>query len=422
MATICQELRENPRRVYVWKAPYESLEELEAPIGDDNRNGFFEQSQAFAEYLFDPSDEQHRWVVKPNVVAPPPDDREGYHGGIVTNAYAVDGVVQRLWDLDERQVTIAEGGTGNDMRNFRLNGYQEMMQRWEPHGLDLMWTSTWNYDHYRPEQLHWVPVPDGKIHNTFPLVEPFTGREEWFITFPTLKTHNLGVVTLAGKGMQGVVADGYKHFCSPLDNFGSGWYTPERLAEHYQPQLIDHVKQEYQKHCERELPFWRTNRDKHHCVSRFEPHSQRTADLVSTIEAAYEGRILCIVEGLIGRDGTAFNQGDDHYVGLMVAGCSIFEVDKVTSWLAGHDPRYIPWLVVAEDRGMGTCDIQTSDVYLMPEHRQLSPDELKSMAHPLPVNLHGMTDRLELGDVFFTDEYVTSPAYVHANEAMGGSE
>ncbi len=418
MATICSELRTHPRRVFVWNAPYHSFEELETPVGDGKRNGFFEQSYAFAQHLLEPSDESHHWVIKPNVVAQVPEDIDDYHGGIVTNPYAVDGVLQRLWELDQQEMTVVDGGTGDDLRNFRENGYVEMFERWETRGPQLAWTSTWDFDCYTPDRLTWVPAQDGKIHSVFPLVKPFTGGDEWFITFPTMKTHNLGIVTLAGKGMQGIVADGYKHFCSHLDSFGSGWYPPERLAQHYQPQLIEYAIQEYKRHCERQLPFWAVGLDAKYGVGRFEPHSQRTADLVATVQSLYEGRLLCIVEGLIGRDGTAFNQGDDHYAGLMIAGCNIFEVDKVTSWLMGHDPRYIPWLVVGEDRGIGQCAIETSEVYLMPEHRRLSARELREMAVPLPVNLHGMTEKLNLGDIFFTDEYVTSSDYSAAIAAF----
>ena len=91
MVLPIKELRENPRRVVVWKAPYNSFEELEAEIGNGGRNGFYHATTEFAEMIFEKGDsDEVRYVIKPNVVGGQSDSMKGdpnYHGGIVTNPW-----------------------------------------------------------------------------------------------------------------------------------------------------------------------------------------------------------------------------------------------------------------------------------------------------------------------------------------------
>ena len=63
MAMICRELRENPRRVFVWQAPYRSFEELETRTGEGSRDGCFQQSYACEEHLCEPDAGPRRWLV-----------------------------------------------------------------------------------------------------------------------------------------------------------------------------------------------------------------------------------------------------------------------------------------------------------------------------------------------------------------------
>jgi len=423
-----RELRENPRRVVVYRARYNSFEELESEIGNGGRNGFYQATAEFVNMIFAQSLSRQsrgapdgmRYVIKPNVVGGKSADlvnNPDYHGGIVTNPWSVDAIIQRLWDLGARDIVVADGGGGTDFNNFMQNGYVRMMERWEGKGPQLMWMSKPSFADYSVDEITWADVPNGVVHKTFPFVKPITGKE-FLILNPTLKTHNLGIHTMCGKGLQGIVATEFKHFCGFNDSWGTGHYSEERLEKYYQPNLRESIAEAYQSHVQRDLPFWTSYRDRKTGVSRFEPHSQRTADVVSTVNKMYEGRMLNIVEGLVGRDGTAFNQGNDHYVGLLIAGVSIFEVDKVAAWIMGHDSKYIPWLVVGEDRGFGSRDIHDTEIYLLPDNRRVSPEELRQFVVPLPVILHGQSERMGLGDILFHDDYLASGRYENAKKAM----
>ena len=414
-------LQSNPHRVVVYKSSYSSFEELEAEIGDGDRNGFYQATADFMESVLEPGEpDATRYIIKPNVVGGKSEDLANdpdYHGGIVTNAWSVDAIVQRLWDLGARDIVVAEGGGAPSLDAFRENDYFRMMERWQDKGPELTWMSRGSFAEYSEDEITWVDVPDGVVHRKLPFVAPVTGRE-FLINNPTLKTHNLGVLTGCGKGLQGVLAQQFKHFCSFNDQWGSGHYDEETLAKYYQPDLRESIAAAYKAHVARDLPFWTTYADKKTGVGRFEPHSQRVVDTVLTVNKMYEGRLLNIFEGLIGRDGTAFNQGGDRFVGLLIAGTSIFEVDKVAAWMMGHDPRYIPWLVVGEDRGLGSRDIHDTELHLLPDDRIVTPEELRKHVVRLPVYLHGQSDRLGLGDTLLHDDYVKTPQYEKARVAL----
>ncbi|HPT98134.1 MAG TPA: hypothetical protein PLU39_09715, partial [Armatimonadota bacterium] len=103
--------------------------------------------------------------------------------------------------------------------------------------------------------------------------------------------------------------------------------------------------------------------------------------------------LLNVVEGIIGRNGTAFSQGEDVPVGLVVAGINPVHVDAIASLLMGHDPQVIPYLVVARERGLGESDPTRIPVFRLPERTPLTVEELQEMAVPLPVFLHGDASR-----------------------------
>ena len=218
---------------------------------------------------------------------------------------------------------------------------------------------------------------------------------------PTLKTHNLGVTSLCCKNLQGVVAQGYKHFCNFLDGFDDPRRLPPGMLENLQPDFRERIIKSCRRHVDKGLPLWDTNRDKHWQVSRFEIWAQRISDLVSIFRPFQQHFLINLVEGIVGRDGTAFNQGKDRPMGLVVAGVNPVHVDAVASFLAGHDPRCLPFLVVANERGLGEKNIERIETYEMATKRPLTIGQLRDLVVPLPVYLHGDASR----DVFFNESY-----------------
>jgi hypothetical protein len=345
-----------------------------------------------------------------------------YHGGIVTNAQFVGGMLDRMIELGETRMTVTEGGgPAGGMRAYAENGYVDMVgeeieregrkRSRESCGVRLAWTTRPRFRDYREDELTWAPVKDGAVHRVLPIVTPALRPGTVLMNVPTFKTHNLGVMTLCCKGLQGVVAQGFKHFCSPLGDFDDLTKHPWGMTEdHLVPDFREKIRESYRRHVAMGLPMWDSNRDKKWDVGRFELWSQRIADVVSILKPYEKHCLVNVVEGIIGRDGTAFNQGKDRPAGLVVAGVNPVHVDAVACFLAGHDPRYVPFLVVAAERGLGRNDIRDIEVYEMGSERRMDVEELGRMVAPLPVYLHGDGSK----DVFFNERYFRENAIPYA--------
>ena len=65
---------------------------------------------------------------------------------------------------------------------------------------------------------------------------------------------------------------------------------------------------------------------------------------------------------MVGRDGTAFNEGANHPLGWTVIGENEVHVDTVATYLMGLDPVMTPYLRVASARGLGSNQIAEIEV------------------------------------------------------------
>ena len=82
-------------------------------------------------------------------------------------------------------------------------------------------------------------------------------------------------------------------------------------------------------------------------------------DIIESIPKPY----VSMVEGVFGR-------GDDCgivHTDFLTVGRSMVEVDSVTSWLMGHDPRELPYLRIAKERNLGENDIEKIPIYYLSE-------------------------------------------------------
>ncbi len=401
MAVLKSFVRENPSAVFVRAYPYRSFEAIEA---DD---GFHRGGYEAVEALFTEGEGTHReLLIKPNLtvgVSPELAANPAYHGGITTHPRFIAGLCDGLLERGERCLTVVEGGIGLGVSVYAQTGYFAMMSEVvgegpgaatrEMRGVRLLWASKHRFEDFREDEITWVPVPNGVVHREIPVVTPFRKPGTALINAPTLKTHNLAVTTLCCKALQGMVAQGYKHFCASLSAYDDPRAYPPEVLAHFQADFRERVLHEHARHCAMGLPYWSSNPDPVYGVGRFECWAQRTADMLSAFQPFEEHFLLNVVEGIIGRNGTAFSQGEDVPVGLVVAGINPVHVDAIASLLMGHDPQVIPYLVVARERGLGESDPTRIPVFRLPERTPLTVEELQEMAVPLPVFLHGDASR-----------------------------
>ena len=173
---------------------------------------------------------------------------------------------------------------------------------------------------------------------------------------------------------------GYRHFCGAIEE---ALQRVPGAAAHYHEDVLARIDHHYARHVAAGYPLW--DRE----GTRYEGYAQRTCDAVR----AHRG-FLCLVEGVIGRDGTAFHSGKDVLANLTIGGTNPVNVDAVTAYLMGHDPRRIGFLQVAAERGLGRIDPDRIPVYVLTERGPVRAERLDDIGRvPLGVYFRGDTSR-----------------------------
>jgi len=342
MITLTGIVREHPDAVFVRKTALTAFEDTE---------GFRQGGYDIAQDLFASlggGSEDRTFILKPNVVCQTDADSRtvvtlGKDAGIVTSPHFVGGIADRLREIGASKVVIAEGGGGEMPEVYQSRGYTAMA---EARGLRLL-----DLFRQRPqpeEQFNWTPV-EGVVFREVPFVKPINDPDTVLVNVPTLKTHNLAVVSLCIKNLQGTVPLEYRGFCN----------------QHFREQLqrlprSPEVMRIYQPDLEERLASYRRHKPLADWQERDESYAQRACDLASAIKPAVH-----IVEGIVGRDGSGFQHGKDWITNLVLAGTNPVHVDTIAAYLMGHDPRNIPYLQLAAIRGMGSSDPHQIEVYLV---------------------------------------------------------
>jgi uncharacterized protein (DUF362 family) len=165
------------------------------------------------------------------------------------------------------------------------------------------------------------------------------------INVPKMKTHNLGITTLCMKNLQGADNNYDRHYCG-VQSLELRWRDPLIRAE--MERLQQRATVEKLRHW---APRW-----VHELWQ--EGLARRLADICQVLVPR-----LNVVEGVVARDGTGFNQGTNYPLGLVVAGTNVVAVDAVASYLMGFNPARIVYLRIAAEAGLGTNDLRKIAVY-----------------------------------------------------------
>ena len=257
-------------------------------------------------------------TIKPNATVLYPADVR-----VVTHPGFLAGIADYLLDrgVAADRLLVADGQSGeNPGEGFTWKGagYADMA---EERGIGL---KCLNDEPSRP-----VAVNGGVVYDSYPIYADVTDCS-FLLNVPLAKCHNLGCTTLAIKNLMGVIGRPERHLCAT--------------------QVIDEPLGE---------DLWRLTETG---LSLFEDRFyDKLCDLVVAVRSLGMPR-LCIVDGLIGRDGTAFNEGENHPLGWTVAGVNEVHVDAVATRLMGLDPTVTPYLRAAAERGLGTADVKEIEV------------------------------------------------------------
>jgi uncharacterized protein (DUF362 family) len=257
--------------------------------------------------------------------------------GITTHPSFVQGMVEYLHEhgAARRRVFILEDPRNrddNEPRHWRGTGFLEVAAQT---GAQLRCPTT--YTCVRKT----VPYPHA--HATLNVSRLAVAPDTVLINVPKLKTHNLGITTLCLKNLMGTVSVFERHFCA------QAWREiPEEARGENRPgetALSRAVHEQWQ-----------------------EGLARRLVDLAQIVQPQ-----LNVVEGVVGRDGTGFQNGKNYALGLAVAGINMVTVDSVASYLMGYDPQSLIYLKVAAEAGLGINDIHKLSIYIVQKDGSLAP-------------------------------------------------
>lgn len=175
-----------------------------------------------------------------------------------------------------------------------------------------------------------IQVPGGVVFRQLKFTN-YAVEATLLVNVPVAKCHNLSCTTLCTKNLQGLVMSPQRHMCS--------------------------IQAEDEGISDADLA--RVNGTG--CSLHEERFCNKHADLLAGVRNMGVPR-LCVVDGMVGRDGTAFNEGGNHPLGWTLLGDNEVHVDTVGTYLFGLDPVKVPYLRVAADRGLGTNRIADLEV------------------------------------------------------------
>jgi len=269
-------------------------------------------------------------VINPNItISCDPDSR------IITHPGFVIGIVEALMakGVTADRLVVAEGHGGSDPANWaEATGYTAALA---PYGLELV-------DLNHSEGVR-IEVPGGVVFADLEFSREVTDCA-YYINVPVAKCHNLICTTLCTKNAQGTVKSPQRHMCGV-----------QKEDEPFTEELGTMTPRGISLHEER--------------------FCHKQADLTATRRSLPASR-LCVVDGLIGRDGTGFREGANRPMGWTLIGENEVHVDAVGTYLMGLNPERTPYLEVAEERGLGTRHIDRIEVVDLQTGQRLEGPEL----------------------------------------------
>ena len=91
-----------------------------------------------------------------------------------------------------------------------------------------------------------------------------------------------------------------------------------------------------------------------------------------------------MIEGIVGRDGTAFQHGKNIQTNLVIAGKNVVSVDAVGSYLMGFEPAGIGYLKIAAERGLGEIDVEKIEIYEVRDGQSVPCSDIARFMSKIP--------------------------------------
>ncbi len=341
-------------------------------------------------------------IVNPNIVGGMSKTApiETSFTGIV-HPYFILGLTDGLANIGNTNRAISARGA---LRHQHVveSGFQAQLDQ---HKLPLIEAHLQFFTDYKKSEIQWFENPEGLVTRKFPIIRPVFEKDATYINIAHTHTHKVGHTTLTLKNNQGIMPRGYGHIC---DAWTSLDIYRRDIFKDFNPDFRKAIEKSYVKHGNAGYKYWddggffkkymdmggydafvkaRADYEKEYKTlakkysgralaeatakpmdklydyadSRIfwaEIWAQRMMDINSAIPAPY----VSMVEGVFGR-----GDGGAELLNFVTVGRNSTSVDAVTSWMMGQDPRELPYLRIANERGLGQNDIEKIPLFYLSE-------------------------------------------------------
>ncbi len=356
--------------------------------------------------------------IKPNIVGLPKSVKDSSGGNV--HPYFIVGMTDVLRDMGSTNNAIGARGA---LRHPEVvsSGFQQLLDQ---HKLPLLEAHVQYFEDYKRGEIMWHKNPEGVIARKFPTYRPVFEKDSTFVNIAHAHTHSVGHTTLSIKNLMGIMPRGYGHICD-------AWCTLDiwraKYMKHFNEDFRPDLEKIFVRHINEGYKHWdhggyykeyvaaggydnflaarkrydtakgearkEALQDIYNAASSWlygsEMWAQRMMDCVQALPEPY----VSMVEGTFARGA-----GGTVHADFLTVGKSVARVDAVTSWLMGHDPREMPYLRIAKERGVGENDIERIPVYLLAENGVKKVDFRDLRREKLGINIYRRND---LGPQFF---------------------
>ena len=391
------EILENPRAVFIIKTSVVTQKDNDGKFPPEKeqfaRAGYYTAMKIFRKG----SESGGTTYIKPNFVGGFTADPRSVNNGISTHPWFVAGFCDALKGMGNTNIVVGANGAAKH-ENFVESGVCELLHT---RGICFTEGKYAQWKDYKSSEIEWVDNPEGKVMLKVPYFKLTQEKDTTFINMAKDRIHQLGFTTLTIKNLQGIMPVGYMHICRP--------WRSQQDAINLQPgkTIINPdyqklIEQAYVKHANMGYKYWdeggfskayfdaggwdafkRGDFEPDYKVFWGEQWGQRMMDIASNIKPCVN-----MVEGIVGIDG-----GNKlHLNNFITISRSMVECDSVASWLMGQDPRELPYLRIANERGLGQNDIEKITIY------EITDKGIKK------VNDFRMLDRAHMGVHIYSTE------------------
>ena len=394
---LCEEIIENPSAVFVVRTHVVSQKDADGRFPPENEQ-FQREGHRVANLIFRKGDKKGgATFIQPNYVGGFTADQRSVNNGISTHPSFVAGFGDALREMGNTNIVVGANGAANH-EDFVQSGVAEVMHT---HGLFLTEGKYAQWEDYVPEEVAWVDYPHGVVMRKIPFFRLIKEKDTTCINLAKDRIHQLGFTTLCLKNLQGTMPVGYMHICQPWNDLKKPM-SLQPGKKIFNPDYRQAIEKLYLTHAQRNFKYWdeggfaktyfdgggweafkRGEKNADYKLFWGEQWGQRMMDVCSCLLPHVN-----LVEGIVGVDGADAL----HLNNFVTVSRSMVSCDSVAAWLMGHDPRELPFLRIANERGLGQNDIDRIAVYELSEKGVEKIDYRTLPRARMGVNVYGLKD------------------------------